>query len=224
MRAPWAIVCDFDGTALTFDLGDRVACHFAGEASYRAAEDAYRAGACNFGGLLLRVFGPITASREEIGAFARRTAVLRPGFERFLAACRESGRPFLMVSSGLDAYIEPVLDRLDPALRAHLELRANRAVPGAGGLEITFHGADCGSCGFCKGNVVRELQATGQRVVVCGDGVGDRHAADAADHVFARAGSSLVDYCAERGIAHDVFETFHEVVERFPAGAPRLAG
>jgi 2-hydroxy-3-keto-5-methylthiopentenyl-1-phosphate phosphatase len=29
VRAPWAIVCDFDGTALTEDLGDRVALRFA---------------------------------------------------------------------------------------------------------------------------------------------------------------------------------------------------
>jgi 2-hydroxy-3-keto-5-methylthiopentenyl-1-phosphate phosphatase len=223
MRAPWAIVCDFDGTALTEDLGDRVAWHFAGEAAYRAAEDAYRAGACDFGELLRRVFAPITATRDEIARFARRTAVLRPGFERFLAACREGGRPFLVVSSGLDAYIEPVLDGLDPALRAHLELRANRAVPGTGGLEVEFRGEDCGFCGFCKGHVVRELQALGHRVLLCGDGAGDRHAADAADHVFARKGSSLVRYCRERGITHDVFDTFDEVMERFP-GPERLAG
>ena len=33
VRHPWAIVCDFDGTALTFDLGDAVAQHFAGAAT-----------------------------------------------------------------------------------------------------------------------------------------------------------------------------------------------
>jgi 2-hydroxy-3-keto-5-methylthiopentenyl-1-phosphate phosphatase len=217
MRAPWAIVCDFDGTALSFDLGDRVAWRFAGEESYRAAEDAYHAGAFGFGELLRRVFEPITASRDEIGAFARGAAEFRPGFERFLAACRDGGRPFLIVSSGLDAYIEPALERLEPGLRAHLEVRANRAVSRPGGLRVDFHGADCGFCGFCKGHVVRELQGAGHRVLMIGDGTGDRHAADAADHVFARAGSSLVRYCRERGIRHDVFETFDEVIARFPA-------
>ncbi|HVI95087.1 MAG TPA: MtnX-like HAD-IB family phosphatase [Anaeromyxobacter sp.] len=216
MRAPWAIVCDFDGTALTEDLGDLVAYRFAGVDNYRRAADAYQAGAYPFSVLLAKVFAPITASREEIAAFARRTAVLRPGFEEFLAACRDGGRPFLVVSSGLDAYIEPVLERLPPPLRAHVELRANRATLSGAGLAVDFHGEDCGFCGFCKGNVVRELQAKGNKVVLCGDGTGDRHAADAADHVFARAGSSLVRYCAERGIAHEPFETFHEVMARFP--------
>jgi 2-hydroxy-3-keto-5-methylthiopentenyl-1-phosphate phosphatase len=64
--------------------------------------------------------------------------------------------------------------------------------------------------------VVRELQAGGHKVALCGDGSGDRHAADVADHVFARAGSSLARYCAERRIRHDAFETFHEVMARFP--------
>jgi 2-hydroxy-3-keto-5-methylthiopentenyl-1-phosphate phosphatase len=216
VRAPWAIVCDFDGTALTEDLGDQVAWRFAGEENYRAAEDAYRAGHYPFSVLLSRVFAPITAPPQEIAAFARERAVLRPGFERFVEACRAAGRPFLVVSAGLDAYILPVLERLPPPLRAHVEVRANRATVSADGLVVGFHGQDCGFCGFCKGDVVRELQAAGHKVVLCGDGTGDRHAADAADQVFARAGSSLVRYCAERKIRHDVFETFDEVMERFP--------
>jgi 2-hydroxy-3-keto-5-methylthiopentenyl-1-phosphate phosphatase len=216
MRAPWAIVCDFDGTMLTEDLGDRVALRFAGERVYQQAEDAYRAGAFPFSALLSRIFGPITATREEIAAFARRTAVLRPGFERFLGACRDAERPFLLVSAGLDAYIEPVLERLPAPLRHHLEVRSNRATCSPDGLRIAFHGTDCGFCGFCKGHVVQELQAAGHKVVVLGDGSGDRHAAEAADFVFARRGSSLVRYCGEKRIPHVVFETFDEVMGAFP--------
>ncbi len=217
MRAPWAIVCDFDGTALTEDLGDHVAFRFAGEDHYRAAEDAYRAGDHSFGELLSRIFAPMTAARDEIAAFARARAVWRPGFERFVEACRAGGRPFLIVSAGLDAYIEPVVAGLPPHLRGHVEVRANRALISPAGTEIAFHGEDCGFCGFCKGNVVRELQAAGHKVLLCGDGTGDRHAADAADAVFARRGSSLARYCAERAIRHEVFETFDDVIERFPA-------
>ena len=121
-----------------------------------------------------------------------------------------------MVSAGLDAYVEPALDQLPPALRAHLELRTNRARFGPAGLEVAFHGSDCGFCGFCKGDVVRELQAAGHKVAVLGDGSGDRHAAEAADAVFARKGSSLARWCAARPLRHEVFETFDEVIERFP--------
>jgi 2-hydroxy-3-keto-5-methylthiopentenyl-1-phosphate phosphatase len=144
--------------------------------------------------------------------------VLRPGFEAFVAACADAGRPFLVCSAGLDVYIEPVLDRLPPRLRAHVDLRANRALCSPSGLSIEFHRParedGCGRCGFCKGSVVRELQASGHRVVVCGDGTADRCAADAADFVFATR--SLVAHCASGGLPHRPFQDFHEVMAHFP--------
>jgi 2-hydroxy-3-keto-5-methylthiopentenyl-1-phosphate phosphatase len=47
-----------------------------------------------------------------------------------------------------------------------------------------------------------------------GGGAGDRCAAEAGDLVFARAGSSLVGWCRQRGVAHQEFSTFHEVLDR----------
>ncbi len=219
VRAPWAVLCDFDGTAVTEDIGDQVSQRFAGHGVWRAAEDRYKAGEYGFGELIRRIFAPITATREEIAAFARERAVLRPGFERLVEACRRSGRPFVLCSAGLDVYVEAVLERLDPALRAHVEVRSNRATCSPAGLEVQFHrpadGDDgCGRCGFCKGTVVRELRRLGHKVLVCGDGTADRCAADAADFVFATG--RLVGYCRSKAIAHRAFESFDEVVEHFP--------
>ncbi|MBI5068485.1 MAG: HAD-IB family phosphatase [Deltaproteobacteria bacterium] len=214
----WAVVCDFDGTATTEDVGDQVAVHFAGEAHYLAEEDRYREGAFVFSELLRRIFRPITATREEIAAFARERAVLRHGFERFLLGCREAGWPVVICSAGLDVYIEPVLARLPPPLRDGLTVRANAARCSSAGLDVRFHGGgelDCGRCGFCKGKVVRQLQAAGHRVAVVGDGTADRCAAEAADAVFARRGLSR--WCAERGIPFCPFESFDEVVLPPPA-------
>jgi 2-hydroxy-3-keto-5-methylthiopentenyl-1-phosphate phosphatase len=218
MRDGWAVVCDFDGTALTEDLGDAVSQRFAGHDTWRRAEDEYAAGAFTFGELLRRIFEPITADAQAIAAFARERAVLRPGFEPFLAACAAAGRPFVVCSAGLDVYIEPVLERLPAGLRGHLELRSNRARCSPAGMTLEFHRParddGCGRCGFCKGTVVRELQEAGHRVVVCGDGTSDRCAADAADFVFATR--RLVDHCRSRGLPHRTFSDFHEVMARFP--------
>ncbi len=218
MRDGWAVVCDFDGTALTEDLGDAVSQHFAGHGTWRRAEDEYGQGAFSFGELLRRIFEPITAGPAEIATFARERAVLRPGFESFLSACAAAGRPFVVCSAGLDVYIEPVLERLPAHLRSHLELRSNRARCSPAGMTLEFHEtlrADgCGRCGFCKGSVVRELQSAGHRVVVCGDGTADRCAADAADFVFATR--RLVDHCVERGLPHRAFQDFNEVMAWFP--------
>jgi 2-hydroxy-3-keto-5-methylthiopentenyl-1-phosphate phosphatase len=113
-----------------------------------------------------------------------------------------------------------VLARLPAELLGHLELRANAASCSPEGLRIAFHGGgalDCGGCGFCKGKVVRELQAAGRRVALVGDGSADRCAAEAADLVFARR--SLARFCEERAIRHLRFETFDEVLGALP-GAP----
>jgi len=209
-------VCDFDGTAVTEDIGDQVSIHFAGHAAWRAAEDRYRAGETTFAELLQAIFAPITASADEIAGWARRRAVLRTGFERFVARCREAGIPFLLVSAGLDVYIHAVLERLPRELHAHVEVRSNRALCSPDGLTVEFHGqgGGCGRCGFCKGTVVDELRARGHRVAMCGDGTADRCAAEKADLVFARG--RLPHYCDELGVRYTPFEDFDEILERFP--------
>lgn len=214
--ARWAVVCDFDGTAVTEDIGDAVSVRFAGYDAWREAEDRYRAGEFPFRVLLERIFAPITATRDEIAAFARARAVLRPGLERFVADCRAVGRPFVLCSAGLDVYIEPILERLPPELRAHVGVRANRATCSPDGMRIAFHREDggCGRCGFCKGTIVDDLRADGYRVAVCGDGTADRCAAERADLVFARG--RLPRYCDEMGVAWTPFDTFDEVLARFP--------
>jgi 2-hydroxy-3-keto-5-methylthiopentenyl-1-phosphate phosphatase len=218
MRAPWAVVCDFDGTATTEDIGDQVVLRFARAGHYEAQEAIYAAGGIPFSGLLTRIFEGVAAGPEEVAAFARDVAVFREGFERFVEACRSNDRPFVVCSAGLDAYIEPVLGRLPPAQRAHLSVVANRARFDTGRLRVSFDetAGDCGFCGTCKGNVVRALQRAGHRVLMVGDGTSDRHGADAADAVFAREGGSLVRYCTAKAIPHVVFRSFDEVMARFP--------
>lgn len=218
----WAVLCDFDGTATTEDIGDQVAQRFGRPGAWLAAEEAYAAGAIGFGELIRRIFGTVTARPEEIAAFAVERAELRHGLERFLAGAAAAGRPVTICSAGLDVYIEPVLARLPAPLRRGLALRCNAATCSPEGMAVAFHGGgalDCGSCGFCKGRAARLLQAEGWRVALVGDGAADRCAADAADAVFARR--SLVPYCRERGIPFRPFESFDEVAAAFAGGDPR---
>jgi 2-hydroxy-3-keto-5-methylthiopentenyl-1-phosphate phosphatase len=213
---PWAVVCDFDGTAVTEDIGDQVSIHFAGYDVWRAAEDRYKAGEIPFSALLQGIFAPITASAAEIASWARARAVLRPGLERFVARCRDAGIPFLVVSAGLDVYIHAVLERLSPELHAYVQVRCNRATCSPSGLAVEFHGdgGGCGRCGFCKGTVVEELRGKGYRVALCGDGTADRCAAEKADLVFARG--RLPHHCDELGVPYTRFESFEDVMRVFP--------
>ena len=149
-------------------------------------------------------------------AFSQRHARFRPGFERLVALCRQREVPFVLASGGLDIYIRPALEKLPPALVDGLEIRANHAEYVPGGLSLSFPfqhtpGA-CGTCGSCKGAIVKELQAKGRRVISIGDGNADRCMAKVADLLYARG--RLLDWCTAEGIACTPFETLDLVADR----------
>jgi 2-hydroxy-3-keto-5-methylthiopentenyl-1-phosphate phosphatase len=214
---PWAAVVDFDGTLVVQDIGDLVAIELGGRAEWQAAEDEFKAGAIGFRTLLERIFAPVRADAATIAHFARGRAELRPGFAGFAGRQHAAARPLVVCSAGLDVYIHAVLERLPGPVRAHVEVRANRALCSPDGMRLEFPGAGrgCDACGSCKAPVVQDLQAAGWNVAYCGDGTSDRCAARVADRVFARG--SLVRHCTADGVAFTPFESFDEVSAAWPA-------
>ncbi len=217
---PWAVVCDFDGTATVDDLADALSIASIGRERWQVAEDAFQRGDLTFEGLLRAIFEPIVTTPEAVRAFVREHLRFRPGFERLVRACQERRMPFLLVSGGLDLYIRPALELLPPELGRRMEIRANRAEITPTGLRLTFPYRDapgaCGTCGSCKGAIVRELQRQGRRVLAVGDGNADRCMAGVADLLFARG--RLLAWCRAEGIACVPFETLDGVAERVEAG------
>jgi 2-hydroxy-3-keto-5-methylthiopentenyl-1-phosphate phosphatase len=217
---PWAVVCDFDGTATMEDTADALSIRYIGYERWKRANELFHAGRISFEQLLQEIFAPISATPEEVRSFAKAHARFRPGFERLVVTCRELLVPFVLASGGLDIYIRPALELLPPALVEGLEIRANHADHVPGGLALSFpyrHAAGaCGKCGSCKGAVVKELQAKGRKVIAVGDGNADRCMARVADLVFARG--RLLDWCEREGVPCEPFEALHAVAERVAAG------
>jgi 2-hydroxy-3-keto-5-methylthiopentenyl-1-phosphate phosphatase len=223
-----AVVCDFDGTATVLDIGDEISKHFGGLSHWEAERARFRRGELDTRGIIEAIYARVTANEAEIRAFAAERARLRPGFAELVAACRDRGAPFLLASGGLRQYIEAVLDaHLEPALRAHVQVRANEAhFSSAAGqwLRVAFPGEatsrelGCSACGSCKRVAVRDLREAGAaQVMGLGDGFADRCLAQFADRVFARAGSYLQRHCEANRIAHTPFETLHAAAEAVAA-------
>lgn len=217
----WAVVCDFDGTATVDDIADALSVRFAGFERWERANEAFQEGRISFEKLLREIFEPIVATPEQVRSFTHEVTRFRPGFERLLAHCREAGVPLVLASGGLDIYIRPALEKLPRELTEGLEIRANHAEYGGSGLTLTFPWQDapgaCGTCGSCKGAIVKELQGRGHRVMAVGDGNADRCAARVADLVFARG--RLLDWCRRTGVACEPFDSLDVVVERLRAGS-----
>ena len=132
---------------------------------------------------------------------------VRRGFAEFVTAALAAGHRLVVVSSGFESIIRPVLEAAGvPAL----EVVAHEVRFSPQGSTVEFrHGEDCDVCGQeCKRSVVRSLGAAGH-VVYIGDGYSDRCAALAADRVFARR--ELASYLERDGVAFEPFDDFVQI-------------
>lgn len=215
VQLPWAVVCDFDGTAIMGDIADALALQYLGPTEFEFVNTQYQCGQITFRELLHKLFEPIAATPAEIRASAQELTEFRPGFTRLVDYSRAQNIPFTLASGGLDVYITPALELLTEPQRNWMTLRANHAEHRPGGLEISFPYGDsrdsCGACGSCKGAVITELKRAGYRVVAIGDGNADRCMAPVAHKLFARG--RLRDWCDATRHEYTPFETFDVVVD-----------
>ena len=223
-----AVVCDFDGTATLFDIGDEISKRFGGEAHWESESARFRRGELDTRGIIAAIYTKVLASEDELRTFAAQNARLRPGFADLVAACRDRSAPFVLASGGLRQYIEAVLSaHLPDRLREHVRVMANEGVFAPGGLRVSFptetaaRELGCSSCGSCKRVAVAEMRKLGaEHVIGVGDGFADRCLAQAADSLWAREGSYLHRWCLHNAVPHTPFSSLDAVaraVAAFPA-------
>lgn len=222
-----AVVCDFDGTATVFDIGDEISKHFCGAEYLALQKKLFQEGKLDTRAIIQSIYTPVVASEAEVVAFAVGAAKLRPGFSELIAAARDRGAPFFLASGGLRQYIEAVLAaHLSPALRAHVQVRANEAEFSPMGLRVRYptdaesRAAGCDVCGSCKRVAIAEARRAGATYVLgIGDGFADRCLVQFADRTFAHEDSYLHRYCKQHHLACTPFTDLYgaaEEVRRFP--------
>ncbi len=151
------------------------------------------------------------SKKEEIIRYVNENVRFRQGFEAFLAFCRESDIPFLVVSGGVDFFIEPVLapvrDQLEDVFCNTATFPDNRIELGFPYLRADCE--TCGQCACCKLGIMSRYPRDEYFHIAIGDSITDLSMARQADLVFARA--RLRNYCDEEGISYIPFETFDDV-------------
>src|SRR3954452_12096234 len=164
---PLLVVVDFDGTVTEQDTLADIVETYAPDA-YVQAEEELQAGKISLRQCIQMEFEDIRADHDEVVGWAIERTHLRPGFARFVEDARAAGHRVVVVSSGFEVVIRPVLE-------AHgvgdLELVAHDVRFSPQGTDVRFRPADtCDVCGEeCKRPVVRGLGAAGP-VVYIGDG------------------------------------------------------
>jgi 2-hydroxy-3-keto-5-methylthiopentenyl-1-phosphate phosphatase len=171
---------------------------------YREVDAALDAGRITLQECIIREYEPVRASLEEVVAWASENARIRPGFAELVRRAEEGGWRVLVVSSGFEQLIRPVLERAG----VEVEVIANQAEPRPDGWRVRWRDEEvCATCGQpCK----RSSLPDGE-IVYVGDGYSDRCAARAADRVFATNG--LAVYLRERGVRFEPFDDFFSVAD-----------
>jgi 2-hydroxy-3-keto-5-methylthiopentenyl-1-phosphate phosphatase len=200
------IVVDFDGTITQDDTLVAICRRHAPEV-FAEVERQLGASEISLYDCIRREFEAIRGEHDALIGEAVELCEVRPGFATFVDAAAQAAHRVVVVSSGFEAIIRPVLEREGVG---GLELVANQVRFSPEGTVVEFrHGEACEVCAQeCKRSSVRDLNGSGP-VVMVGDGYSDRCVALAADRVFARR--SLARYLERKGVPFEPFEDFHDV-------------
>lgn len=195
---------DFDGTVTGRDAVDAILEAYA-DARWQAVEEQWRAGRIGSRSCLRAQMALVEASPAELDELLDSIEV-DEGFAQLLDTCAAGGVPVRIVSDGFDYCIRRILSRPGLRLGARLEgvrIFASHLEPGGQRWHTDFPHALAGcehGCATCKPSVMEVLSRGRCPSVFAGDGLSDRHAAAAADLVFAKG--TLATHCRERGIEH----------------------
>jgi 2-hydroxy-3-keto-5-methylthiopentenyl-1-phosphate phosphatase len=198
VRAAPAVVLDWDGTVTVGDSLNMALQQFGDPEVYARAEGALGRG-MTLKDVIELEFSSMRAPLEDVVAWMLENVRVRDGFHE-LAARYDP----LILSSSFVETIEPLLAR--EGVRLHV--LANNVEAHRDGWRVRWR--DDTVCDHCDEACKRAGLPSTRPVVFVGDGYSDRCAAFAADRVFARDGLAL--YLDERGVAHERFADFHDVL------------
>lgn len=198
-----SLVLDYDGTITEHDMLDEIARRFGDPEVYRVLDELIDAGRLTLRELITREYEPVRAPLDEVLDWVLANVRVRPGFRELVALARAGGWRVVVLSSGFEELIRPVLASLD----VDVELKANRVEPDPAGWRV--HWRDEAVCPVCGQACKRASLPAGGEIVYIGDGYSDRCAALASDRVFATGG--LAGYLDEQGVSYEPFGDFFDV-------------
>jgi 2,3-diketo-5-methylthio-1-phosphopentane phosphatase len=200
------VQCDFDDTITVGNVSVAIRVAF-GPENWQEMESDYHAGNISVEESNIRQFGLVKASRQDIEDFVMGDVVIRYAFDEFVDYCLGEDVRLVVVSSGLDIYVNTTIATLG---FDHLEVHSGATRVTPQGLSVSYSdpaGVPI-TVGF-KDSYVSHFKAQGHTVVYIGDGKSDHAPAALADYVIARDG--LADHMDSLDAPVLRFENFGDV-------------
>jgi len=201
------VQCDFDGTITQEDQSFLLLDTF-GKGNWRQLLAEYREGKISVGQFNIKAFAMVKEDKQTLLDFITDKVKIRVGFSELLTYCRRNGFQFIIVSNGLDFYIDAILKHIGVQ---NIKVFAAQARFGSGGIEVKYMGLNRFHLeGDFKETYVRSFLADGYRVIYVGNGLSDISPAKQAHHIFAR--DELLAYCKEASLNCTPFIDLNDVV------------
>ncbi len=203
------VQCDFDGTVTEADVSFLLLDAFA-DGNWRQILEEYKAGKIPVGLFNTTAFAMIKTERQTLLDFIFRKDKLkiRPGFHELLSYCSKKGIEFVIVSNGLDFYIEAILKSIGAK---GIEVFAAQSRFGSRGMKVKYIGPDGREIDDSfKEAYTRLFLKRGYRIIYIGNGVSDMHPARKANHIFATG--DLLNRCRQTNLSCTPFHDFNDVV------------
>jgi len=199
---------DFDGTLTTQDVVDSLVRGFCATDAWRALEDAWQAGQIGSRECLAGQFSLVRIGEEDLDAFLASIS-LDPGTPRLFELLGRHGVPAMILSDGIDWFIDYIL-------RAHdlqpPPVRSNTLVRSGASWQLVcphFSPACQSAAAHCKCASMERLGTPGRWRIYVGDGRSDLCAARKAHLRFAKG--TLAANLEDEGLEYAPFATLNDV-------------
>jgi 2-hydroxy-3-keto-5-methylthiopentenyl-1-phosphate phosphatase len=201
------VQCDFDGTVTEKDTSFFLLDTFA-QGNWRRLLREYKEHRISVGEFNTKAFAMVRADKPTLLEALEGKVKVRAGFRELVNYCQRRDFRLVIVSNGLDFYIEATLKGLG---LNNLEVHAAQASFHPGGMQVQYLGPDGKRLeDGVKEAYTRSFLKLGYRVIYVGNGDSDFAPAKYAHHVFATG--ELLAYCRDNNLKYKSFKNFIDIV------------
>lgn len=205
------LVSDFDGTITKKDTLSKFLEYYAGP-KWLDIEKDWKDGKIVSKECLVKQFALIPNLTPELIYNFLDFIELDEWFIPFCKKAREINMPVVILSDGLDYFINKILEKNEIDF---INVITNHAYFNEYGRFIIEFPNDSQKCannaGTCKCTVVRNLKKLYQTVYYAGDGVSDFCVSKEPDIIFAK--SALAKYCTLNNIKYIAYKNYQKIIE-----------
>ena len=203
------LVSDFDGTITKTDTLSKFLEDYA-DPKWLDIENDWRDGKFGSQECLMKQFALVPNLTPELIDKFLDSMEIDEGFIPFCQKANENNIPVVVLSDGLDYFINKIFEKNGIDFVNVITNHAYFDDRGRFRIEFPNDSKHCtNDAGTCKCKVVKNLKKRYKKVLYVGDGASDFCVSKEPDIVFAKAG--LEEYCKNNGINHIKYSTYKDI-------------